>query len=51
MKECSQYPFIYDGKEKKKSREDIKKKLAQNNSEATVEWDTMKVNKTMYKLV
>lgn len=35
---------IYDGK-KKKSREEINKKLAQNNSEATVEWDTMQLAK------
>ena len=30
------------------SWEDINKKLAQNNSEATVEWDTIQLNKTLY---
>ena len=30
------------------SREEINKKLAQNNSEATVEWDTIQLNKTIY---
>lgn len=33
---------------KKKSWEEINKKLAQNNSEGTVEWDTMQLNKTIY---
>lgn len=42
--------ILYDGK-KKSHEKKLKKKLAQNNSEATVEWDTMQVNKTMYKLL